>query len=384
MLVGRWLQIGVLGLVMLVVAACGLPQVEAEDRLFLPVTVDLLDRYSLPQQDFQATTVAGLSALTYDSRRDRFYALSDDRGQFGPSRFYELAITLRSDQAQQPRFDGVKITDVTSLKNSQGNPYSSGSLDPEGMALSSPGHLFISSEGDERRNAPPLIGEFDRGTGQILRSLPLPQRFLPDRPTAPTRGVRNNLSFEALTINPPASPANGREPFRLFAMTESALEQDYEEDPVRPLYSRFLHYLISPDQVSLIAEHAYPLDLEPTGAIVHGISELIAVDQGGHFLALERSYGLRGFAVKLYQLATGGATDTTNRPILAGNLEGVTPIRKRLVFDFAKAPFPPGNLEAMTLGPRFEDGSQSLILATDNNFQSGTETQLILLRLHLN
>jgi hypothetical protein len=194
--------------------------------------------------------------------------------------------------------------------------------------------------------------------------------------------VRNNLSFEAVAVSPPASAANLREPFRLFAVTESALVQDYDDDPTHPLHSRFLHYLVGPDQVSLIAEHAYPLDLEPTGAIVHGVSDLTAIDQAGHFLALERSYGLRGFGVKLYQLATGGATDTSNRPSLAGNLEGVTPIRKRLVFDFASVPFAIDNLEAITLGPRLPDGSQSLILATDNNFQSTTATQLILLRLH--
>mgnify|MGYP003339754351 CR=1 FL=1 len=101
-----------------------------------------------------------------------------------------------------------------------------------------------------------------------------------------------------------------------------------------------------------------------------------------NYIPLISHVGLRGFGVKLYQLATGGATDTSNRPSLAGNLEGVTPIRKRLVFDFASVPFAIDNLEAITLGPRLPDGSQSLILATDNNFQSTTATQLILLRLH--
>lgn len=381
MVIGRGWRVAVLGWVMLTLVACALPQVQAEDRLFLPVTVDLLDHYALPQQEFQGTTVAGLSALTYDPQGDRFYALSDDRGKFGPSRFYELALSFGVDQGQQPGFHQVTVTKVVPLQDPQGHPYGQGGLDPEGMALASPGHLFISSEGDQGQNAPPLIGEFNQTTGQMLRSLPVPQRFLFDRPGAPPRGVRNNLSFEALTVSPAATRANLQQPFRLFTVTESALAQDYDDNPERPLQSRFLHYLVAPDQVSLIAEHAYPLDLEPTGAIVYGVTDLTAIDQAGHFLALERAYGLRGFTVKLYQLATGGATDTTNRPSLAGALGAVSPIRKRLVFDFAQAPFAVDNVEAMTLGPRLKDGSQSLLLATDNNFQSTTPTQLILLRL---
>ena len=51
------------------------------------------------------------------------------------------------------------------------------------------------------------------------------------------------------------------------------------------------------------------MDLAPTGAVLHGLSEIAVLDQGGHFLGLERSYGFQGFALKLYQLASGGATD---------------------------------------------------------------------------
>jgi hypothetical protein len=39
------------------------------------------------------------------------------------------------------------------------------------------------------------------------------------------------------------------------------------------------------------------------------------------------------------------------------------------------------NLEGMTLGPRLPDGSQSLLLVSDNNFNSLQITQLLLFRL---
>ncbi|MEO1069514.1 MAG: esterase-like activity of phytase family protein, partial [Cyanobacteria bacterium J06638_6] len=184
----------------LALASCAIPQIKAEDRLFLPVTVDLLDVYTLPPQDFEDTTVGGLSALAYDRPRDRLYALSDDRGQVSPARFYTLALEIGANASGQPQFDTVTIERVTPLLDTEGNPYPRGSIDPEGLALSPRDTLFISSEGDVGQNAPPFIGEFDRQTGQILNTLPLPERYLPDAADGPTRGVQNNLSLEALTV----------------------------------------------------------------------------------------------------------------------------------------------------------------------------------------
>lgn len=376
-----WRRSLALGLLLLV-TSCAIPQIKAEDRLFIPVTVELLDVYNLPPQEFEGTTVGGISALVYDRPRDRLYALSDDRSRFGPARFYTLAVTLGG-SASQPRFDTVSIEAVTPLLDAAGNPYPKGSIDPEGMALSPRDSLFIGSEGDVGQNAPPFIGEFDRQTGRAIATLPLPERYLPDDPDQATRGVQNNLSLEALTVAGTSSGAGMIEPFRLFAATESALVQDYNDDPSQPLNSRFLHYLIGDDQSTLIAEHRYPLDLEPSGAVVNGLTALLAIDPGGHFLALERAFGLRGMQVKLYQLATGGATDTSTIPSLQGDVSGISPIRKQLVLDFAETSLAVDNLEGMTLGPRLPDGSQSLLLVSDNNLEADRATQLILLRLQM-
>lgn len=370
-----------LGLAILSLAGCALPQVQAEDRLFLSLDAQVLDVYFLPAREFQNTTIGGLSALAYDREQDKFYALSDDRGKFGPPRIYTLALGFALDQNQQPRFDSVTFDGLITLKDAEGNPYPQGALDPEGLALSPRNTLLVSSEGDVNQNAPPFVGEFDQTTGKIVTSLRVPDRFLPDDATAPTKGIRENLSLESLTINAPSGTAGMIEPFRMFTAAESALIQDYNEDPAQPLNTRFLHYLIGQNQSTLIAEHLYPLDLEPPGTLLNGLSELLVIDQGGHFLALERAFGLRGFRVRLYQLATGGATDTSGILSLKGNLEGVAPIRKRLLLDFANTDIDLDNLEGMTLGPRLPDGSQSLILVSDNNFDAARNTQFVLLRL---
>jgi hypothetical protein len=369
------------GLLIAGLVGCALPQVQAEDRLFLPLNAEVLDVYRLPPQDFQGTMVGGLSALTYDREQDQFYVLSDDRGNFGPARFYTLSVAFRLDDTNQPRFDTVSLNRVIPLKDAEGHAYPKGALDPEGLALSPRDTLLISSEGDVSQNAPPFVGEYDRNRGTIVTSFRVPERFLPDDATAPTRGIRENLSLESLTINAPSGAVGMIEPFRLFTATESSLIQDYNEDPAQPLNTRFLHYLIGENQSTLIAEHLYPLDLEPPGALINGLSELLVIDQGGHFLALERAFGLRDFRVRLYQLATGGATDTSTILSLKGNLEGVSPIRKRLILDFADTDIDVDNLEGMTLGPRLPDGSQSLILVSDNNFEAERDTQFVLLRL---
>ena len=370
-----------LGLLVVGLAGCALPRLQAEDRLFLPLNAQVLDVYQLPVKDFQNTTIGGLSALSYHRERDQFYALSDDRGKFGPPRIYALSMEFALNENQQPRFETVTFDQVITLKDAEGNAYPQGALDPEGLALSPRGTFLVSSEGNVSKNVPPFVGEFDQNTGAIVTSFRVPDRFLTDDTDAPTKGIRENLSLESLTINAPAGTAGMTEPFRLFTAAESALVQDYDEDPAQPLNTRFLHYLIGENQSTLIAEHLYPLDLEPPGALINGLSELLLIDQGGHFLALERAFGLRGFRVRLYQLATGGATDTSTILSLKGNLEGVSPIRKRLLLDFADTDIEVDNLEGMTLGPRLPDGSQSLILVSDNNFEAERDSQFILLRL---
>ena len=62
------------------------------------------------------------------------------------------------------------------------------------------------------------------------------------------------ICFEALTIS---APAGSYEPFRLFVATEGPLYQDLDIDPDIPFKNRWLHYLIDPNQYTLLSEHVY-------------------------------------------------------------------------------------------------------------------------------
>lgn len=374
---------------------CSLPQVKAEDRLFLDLSLDFLGAYELPKLEFKNTPVGGLSGITYDRQHDRFYAVSDDRSERAPARFYTLKLTidpakitnLPEDPAQRQAIQSVEIEQVTLLKDEAGEPFAKGTIDLEGIALTPRQSVFISSEGEVASQKPPFIGEFDLQTGQWRSQLPIPQRYLPDPETSP-RGVQSNLGFESLTLADTNPSAGQLEPFRLFTATESALQQDRPDAantaaPGNPTPVRFLHYLIGDRLPSLLAEHLYQLDPAPEGATDNGLVDLVTLDQGGHFLSLERSFGLSvGVGAKIFQLATGGATDTSGIPSFKGDTSGITPIQKERLLDLSTLGLLLDNLEGMTLGPRLPDGSQSLVLVSDDNFNPLQVTQFLLFRLH--
>jgi len=370
--------------------ACGLSQVKAADRLFLDVNITFLDATELPAQRFEGTPVGGLSAITYDRPRDRYYVLSDDRSDQAPARFYTLQIALDTTQLDAPTFGSVTVEAVTPLQNEVGDPYAPGTIDPEGIALTPQQTLWISSEGVSRDGIDPFISEFDLATGRWRRSLPIPQRFRPHTEGEQPQGIRDNLGFEPLTVSPIGTVASQGEPLRLFTASESALSQDWDpnppqdpDTPPRGESSRFLHYYIGEGPPLLIAEHLYPLDPPPSLALAHGLVELLALDQGGHFLALERSFGGLGFGAKLFQIALGGASDTTTIASFNAPQSGITPIRKQLLLDLSDLDLLLDNLEGMTFGPQLPNGNPSLILVSDNNFSDAQTTQFLLFELRV-
>ncbi len=375
-------------------SGCALPQVSAQERLFLNVSVDLVGSTILPKQSFDGEPIGGISAIAYDVPRDRLYALSDNRDR---PHFYTFTLKNLTD----PR---LTVESVTYLKDAQGNPYAPGSLDPEGMALTPSSTLLISSEGSPKRKVAAAVGEYDLTTGRLKTAIPIPERYLSDNllpaeaaetldanrglsaAEAQTQGVQENLSFEALAINVSSGAGGIYEPYRLFVATEGPLLQDLDFAPEIPYKNRLLHYTIDPYQTTFISEHLYEMDLAPSGAVLHGLSEIAVLDQGGHFLGLERSYGFKGFALKLYQLASGGATDISAIASLRNDSgidpRGIQPIRKQLLLDFASLPSPLQNYEAMTFGPTLPGSHESLLVMSDDSFIDEQETSLLVFQLN--
>jgi 3-phytase/alkaline phosphatase D len=307
---------------------------------------------------FGGLQIGGLSALTYDAASDAFLALSDDRSP--QARFFTVRLDL-SDGALgtgDQSFTGVQV-----LADANGQPFASGALDPEGLAIKEDGSFYFSSEGDANALIPPLVGTLS-AFGTQTGSLPVDDDFLPNADQA--SGIRNNLAFEALTLSP-----NGQ---RLFVGTENAL---YQDGPAATLYtgspSRIVEYDTATGQQ--VAEYTYrsePVQDAPSPADAfgtNGLVELLALDDQGTLLALERSF------------STGAGNDIRlflARPDPAGaDASGRVPLRKELVLDFDELGITLDNIEGMTFGPELPDGRRTLVFVSDDNFAESQVTQLL-------
>ncbi len=364
---------------LLSLSACNPPQrVSAQERLFRDFTLEFVDQYEIPKVTFKDTLVGGLSAIAYNREQDLFYVLSDDRSRKSPARFYSFKLGIEQTTDAQIKIASFEPQDVTLLRNEAGKKYPKGEIDPEGLTISPRNTIFISSEGNPTQDIAPFIAEFELETGQKLSDLRLPQRFLPGDSSQP-QGIQENLAFESLTINRIGLP---EDPFRLFTATESALLQDESFEGEEQSRIRFLHYVINPvGNPVLLAEHLYLLDPAPIEVISNGLTELLALPKEGYFLSLERTYGFTGAGAKLFQVVIGNATDTSNIVSLKGNIAQVQPLQKQLLFDLQDLGIYLDNLEGMTIGPQLPDGSRSLLLISDDNFNDEQISQLLLFRL---
>ncbi|MFB8789549.1 MAG: esterase-like activity of phytase family protein [Potamolinea sp.] len=355
----------------------------AEQRTFLNLSLEFLGEYQLPKTKFKDTPVGGLSGLTYDRQRNKFYVLSDDRSELAPARFYTLGLSFKPSATGKIGIEKIDVEGVTFLTDENGKTYPKGTIDPEGIAVSPKGTVFISSEGFPNLGIAPFIREFDLKTGKQRSRLQIPERYLRNENAkegeAP-RGIQDNLGFESLTLEPASLAAASGDPFRLFTATESALLQDsLPPSSQQQTRIRLMHYLIGNiARPMVVSEHLYLLDSPPTGAIGNGLTDLLTVDTGGHFFSLERSYGLFGFGAKIYQVAISAATDTSGIATLKGDVKRIDAVKKRLVLDLGDLGIPLDNLEGMTLGPRLTDGSRSLVLLSDDNFKDTLRTQFLL------
>lgn len=208
----------------------------------------------------------------------------------------------------------------------------------------------------------------------------LPKGYLPDDSTTEPQGIQENLAFESLTLS--RRGLLSEDPFRLFVATESALTQDKIDSADAETRIRLLHYVIdSFSNPLLLAEHLYLLEPAPPEIFTNGLTELVALNLEGHFLSLERSFGFTGAGAKIFQVVVGDATDITNVASLKGELGQIKPLKKKLLLDLSELGIYLDNLEGMTLGPRLPDGSQSLLLVSDDNFNREQITQFLLFRL---
>lgn len=332
-------------------------------------SLELLGETTLPGgTQLEGIPVGGLSGLTFDPASGRYLALSDDRSENGPARFYRLAIDL-------PGGEGAAAAPVVTVEAAipllarGGAPFARRSLDPEGIAVGGE-RIYVSSEGEANTGQAPFVAEFDRA-GRFVRELPLPARYRPAQGAAV--GVRNNLGFEALSLTP-----DGR---YLLAGTENGLAQ--ESPAAAPGVSsrtRILRWDLerggAPEEFLYVVEAVSVTPPEPADVIVNGLVEAIALDRD-ELLTLERQWvpGV-GIEMKLYAVSLAGAPNVAAFDPPA--TRELATAKKTLLLNFTDLGLPLDNFEGMTFGPLAADGRRPLLLVSDDNFNPDLQKTYLL------
>ena len=312
------------------------------------------------------TTIGGLSGIDYSASVDRYVAISDDRSQVNPARFYTLNLALTS-----TAFTGVTFTATQTMKRPDGTTYPALAIDPEAIRFSGTGGTFFyTSEGDATAGQTPFVREMN-ADGTYVRDFTVPAYY---NPLGGATGIRNNLAFESVTLSNDGT--------KVLTATENALTQD---GPAATATNGTANRILSFDRVTGLpsAEYVYNSDAIVTapaaGAFAtSGLVEFMGLG-GTRYLALERSFTVggpgTGYAVKLYEFDLAGATNMLGISSLVG--QSYAAVSKTLVFDFATLGIPLDNLEGMTFGKTLENGHRSLIVVSDNNFGATQFTQFI-------
>lgn len=370
----------------LALAGCGAARHQPIPTPSAPGTVtalELLAEYSVPSltkfDKLAESRFGGISGIAMDPRSGELLGISDDREH---PRLFIFRL---------PPFDGRTPfrVDLHAYLPLPAHPEAPAGLDPEGIAITSNGRVFVASEGLQQAEprVPPAIVEYTRNYA-FVRQLEVPPRFIPPATGPITRGVRNNASLESLTLTPDEQ--------RLFTATESPLVQD---GPAATIEAgglvRVLEYAASGDTFVPQREFAYPIDpLGPIdftpGFLITGLVELLALGDT-EFLAMERGFaqeqdGARAVTrIRIFRMSIDGATDISGFDSIRGRR--VVPARKTLLLDLSTVPglspelAPLDNFEGMAFGPDLPDGSRTLLIVSDDNFNPTQRTWFLLFRV---
>lgn len=322
------------------------------------VQVRFLDEFVIPDSlQIDGKTVGGLSGIDYHD--GNYYFVSDHPGN---PRIYRAEIEI-SDE----KIDTIVISEAIEIDKSS-DALKNAHLDLEGILWDPEKEEFtLISEGSIKELLDPRVFRVSK-RGNFVDSFEVPENFLAHSSKEP----RNNRTFEGL--------AKSFDQKGIWVAMELPLKTDgpkakliRTKSPVRITFF---------DEKTGQATKQFPYRLEPIAKIpwlyfaVNGVTDLVeyAPDK---FLVLERGFaaghGSKGYTVRIFDVDASLATNTLDRSNLKVNF--YNPAKKTLLYDFkwAKQYLSEefiDNIEGITFGPTLSNGNQSLLLISDNNFNS--------------
>jgi len=336
------------------------------------ITLKYLDEYVLsPDTKLNNTVVGGLSGIDYHD--GKYYLVSD---QASNPRIYGASIGIKNNKFQE-----VSIKELITIQKT--GEYSNVALDLEALSFDELRDEFIiASEGliDERKN--PGVYRLSKN-GKIKGSFTIPDYFKAEGEQMP----RNNGVFEGV------SESFDQQGY--WVATELPLEKDSSKPKIFPSRTHIRITKFDKNTGEPVTQFVYKVDgiakLPINYFAVNGVTEIMEYADG-RFLILERSYsagyGSKGNTVKIFDVNSSNANETLKIDRLKG--EEYETAEKKLVFNFKSVKNQLSekiidNIEGMCFGPKLENGKKSLILISDNNFNSFVEqkNQFILMEISI-
>lgn len=340
-----------------------------------------LSQYIVPfNYQFQNTTVGGLSGIDYNSKKDEFYFISDDRSDKNPARFYTAKILINN-----KKIDTVTFVKTTFFKDQDGNVYPNSTQDPshtpdpEALRFDSKTNQFIwSSEGERIANPSkpiledPSITETDIN-GNYRDTFTLPQQL---HMSAGQYGPRQNGVFEGVTFTDDHKS--------LLVSVEEPLLQDGPAAGTGDTTGicRIIRFNIATKKP--VAEYAYKIDpvahppLVRGGFKINGIPDILLINNH-RLLVVERSFstGNLSCTIKVYLADLSNASNVLEINSLK-DTAGIKIASKKLLLNMDDLGIYIDNIEGVTFGPTLPDGKKSLLFVADNNFNPLEKTQVLL------
>ncbi len=326
--------------------------------------LEFIDEFIIPNQEIDGVAIGGFSGIDYQN--GKWYIICDTSTP--PIRYYEAAISFDKDI-----FLKAAITSMIEIKDATGNPIKDPPVDPEAIRFdANTGTIVYTSEGSINNGTDPALIEIATQGNQI-KSFTLPDNFKANT-VDDLSGPRHNGVLEGLSIS--------FDDKGYWISFELPLVEDGPEPTTTDTESPVRITLINKTTGQPERQFAYELDPVAREAAlgttfeVNGLVEILEYDEN-QFLALERSFSSGyldgGNVVKIYKVDAANATNTLSIATLSGTT--YTKATKTLLFNFETirsqlTNTTVDNLEGITFGPKLADGSRTIVVISDNNFNS--------------
>ncbi len=285
--------------------------------------------------------------------RDNVYAIADDKDKVDGFKLLTLDIDRENGKVLN-----ASLSEPEGMKERRAKGEST-NRDCEGVAYFPEANtVFVSGEEEQRILEYTIDG---RLTG---RELAIPAIMQRNKITA-------NLGFEALTYNDKQK--------RFWTTTESTLPADGKHSsPHNPLIHNYLRFVGFDNTLKPVESYVYQMDLlkatSKTATSLYGVPSLLALDDG-RIIVMEREgcfpkkqYGA-WVRIKLYIVNPKESKPVRLDAPMAGVGESSC-MKKEKICEFVTrlrlGKMNLANYEGMCLGPKLNDGRQTLILIADS------------------